>query len=177
MMIAFAICFSASIGGGAKPAVLEFRPSVNIVDRSVRLADLADLRVLPKVLRARAEGLVVFRLPSVDRDHLIGADVLIARVRSLMPALAPWLNASAKTEIRVSYAAPFSEPRKSYTQNSGLIPIAVRTGDRLVAKFDVGVVTVQRTVVALQPARAGTAVFARSSEGGIVSLRLPGNSQ
>ena len=176
-MIAFVICLSASIGGGAKPAVLEFRPSVNIVDRSVRLADLADLRALPKALRARAEGLVVFRLPPVNRDHLISADVLIARVRSLMPALAPWLDPSAKTELRLSYAAPFSEPRKPHTQNSGLIPIAVRTGDRLVARFDVGVVAVERTVVALQPARVGTAVFARSSEGAIVSLRLPGDGQ
>ena len=177
MVIAFAICLSVSTGVSAKPAVVEFRPSVNIVDRSVRLGDLADLMMLPKTLRARAATLTIFRLPPVNRDHLIGADVITARVRSLMPALASWLDPSVKTELRVSYAAPFSEPRKLNTQSSGLTPVAVRSGDRLVAKFDVGVVTVQRTVVALQSARAGTAVFARSSEGGIVSLRLPGDGQ
>lgn len=174
-MIVFAICLSVS--ASAKPAFLEFRPAVNIIDQSVRLADLADLMALPKVLRARAEGLVVFRLPLVNRDHLIGADVLIARVRSLMPALASWLDPSIKTRIRVSYAVPFSEPRKLNSQSSRLSAVAVRTGDRLVAKFDVGVVTVERTVVALQPARVGTAVFARSSEGAIVSLKVPGDGK
>ena len=176
-MIAFAICLSASMGVNAKPAVVEFRPSVNIVDRSVRLADLANLMALPNALRARAAALVIFRLPSVNRDHLIGADILTARVRSLMPALAPWLDPSVRTKLRLSYAAPFSELLKFNGQSSGLAPIAVRAGDKLVARLNVGVVTVERTVVALQPARAGTAVFARTTEGAIVSLRLPGDGQ
>ena len=176
-MIVFAICLSVSTGVSAKPAVVEFRPSVTIVDRSVRLADLADLMALPKALRARAAALVIFRLPSVNRDHLIGADVIIARARSLMPALAPWLDLSINTKLRLSYAAPFSEPGEFYSQSSGLAPIAVRAGDKLVAQFDVGVVTVERTVVALQQARAGTVVFARTPEGAIVSLRLSGDGQ
>lgn len=81
--------------------VIAYGRDVEIAADQVTFGDVADLSVLPAPLRAKAERLVLARVPA-GRDRVAySTRRLSERGRALMPALAPWLPTADETSVLV----------------------------------------------------------------------------
>lgn len=149
---------------------LSFVADAEVRSDIVRLVDVADLSGLPPDLRNRAASAPVARL-RYGEQTLSSGDVA-ARARAAVPALAAWLPVTDQP-IRVRRTRAEAEPT--------LVPAAppaapaIQAGDPLTVRIDVGPVTVERDVRALQSGRAGQTVFVRTPEGVVLRARLAGD--
>lgn len=134
----------------------------------VRLADVAELSGLPSGLRERAAAAPVARLRADDQT-LSSRDVA-RRARAAVPALAAWLPSAPDQPIRVRRVA--DQTAVSAPPAAPPAAPAIRAGDPLTVRIDIGPVTVEREVHAIQPARAGHAVFVRTPEGAVLRAHL-----
>lgn len=90
------ILLIATLATGDVPRIV-FRDRVEVMSPRVRLADVADLSVLPVELAARVGGLELLRLPSGQREMAVPGGRLAERVGTIAPALKPLLQVSNRT--------------------------------------------------------------------------------
>lgn len=135
----------------------------------VRFADVADLSVLPPSLRDRAAAAPVARLRYAEQT--LSSRAVAQRARAAVPALAAWLPSMPDQPIRVRRRE--ARPETFATPQAGppAAP-AVRAGDPLTVRVDIGPVTVEREVRALQSGRSGQTVFVRTPEGTVLRAHL-----
>lgn len=145
---------------------LTFIDRVETADEIVRLADVTDLSALPVALRERAAATPVARMRFPEQT-LSSRDVA-RRARASVPALAAWLPADADTPIQVRW----TQTAAAAVEVASAPEPAIAAGDELTVRVQVGPVTVEREVRALQPARAGAEVFVRTAEGVVLRARM-----
>jgi hypothetical protein len=155
-------------GAVATTGPVTFVERVEIDSEIVRLADVADLSGLPPVLRERAAATPVARLRFAEQT--LSSRDIVRRARASAPALAAWLPSAADRPIHVRWVRN-ETPAESPVAAAPAAP-AVQAGDRLTVRVNVGPVTVEREVRALQPAAAGAEVFVRTPEGAVLRARL-----
>lgn len=134
----------------------------------VHLSDIADLSSLPPSLREHAATVPVARL-TLTEQTLSSRDIA-RRARAALPALTAWLPSDADKAIHIRWTRA-DAPVSSSVAASPALPV-VQAGDQLTIRVNVGPVTVEREVFALQSARAGNEVFVRTPEGVVLRARL-----
>jgi hypothetical protein len=157
-------------GAVATTGPLTFVDRIETDSEIVRLADVADLSALPPQLRERAAATPVARLRFAEQT--LSSRDIARRARASTPALTTWLPPAADQPIHVRWTR--TETAVAEAVAAAPAAPAVQAGDRLTVRVDVGPVTVEREVRALQPARAGGEVFVRTPEGVVLRARLAG---
>lgn len=88
--------------------VLALRGEVTTTGPELRLADLADLSILPADLREHARSITLTRFAGNRRTVVLSEREVVARARARMPALARWLPppAGKSISVRIADGAP-----------------------------------------------------------------------
>lgn len=151
---------------------IAFRSDAVAKDGLVLLSDVADIRILPVSIRARAASLAI---PAPRGTANIRANALAGRFRAQMPVLACWLPAlnQAKVVIRPDERKATTAPTSGVTA-----PVvkskAVRAGDMVSLNVAIGPIRVERQVTAMQAADPGQRMFVKEADGSMLSVRYAG---
>jgi hypothetical protein len=94
---------------GAQPEI-SFAPQAMAKGSHVVLADVADLSAIPAALRPAAAALPIAAFAQGQERLVVTRSQLAARVRALMPALAPWLSEPGDGTVVVSRIADAAVP-------------------------------------------------------------------
>lgn len=164
------LLFALAAGVIAAAGPVAFRTETSVRGDTVRLGDIADLSALPEALRARAIATPVARVR--EGSQSLSTRVMAARARAAIPGLSPWLTVEGDDLVHVTSVREATPPAPRVAVAS--IPVsAVLAGDVLTLHIEVGPVTVERPVRALQSGSAGRYVFVRTADGSVIRALVP----
>lgn len=155
----------ACAAGIALADPLVFRTEATVKDGIVRLADVADLTSLPAALRGRAAELAVGRIETTEA--LLSSREVSSRARAALPGLRDWLPDEAGSTIVVRRM-----PDETSRPALRIVDDAVEAGEALTLRVEVGPVTVERDVHALQAGQAGRPLFVRTADGAVLTVQM-----
>lgn len=137
--------------------------TVTLPDATIRVG-----YVRPDV-RGAAAAVAIARLPAGRREIVLSGEALAALVRRAVPGIAarPVRAMRFRRTVAARVPAPAFVPDKPV--------VAAGEGLTLVARA--GLVTVERRVTALQPARAGGRVFVRDGAGRVFAAPVQGDAR
>lgn len=166
-LVALLACVASS------QAPLIFKAEVVATDAVVRLADVADLSILPTPLRERAAAIEVAR-PG-DGQEVLSTRRMAQRARAALPGLTPWLPDAPDRLVRLerpSAETPELFASRQAEADAGATGPLVSPGEALTLEVRVGPVKVEREVRALQAGWPGRRLFVRTPEGEVLTVRL-----
>lgn len=142
---------------------IRFSNRVESDDAELTLQEVADLSSLPTELRAKAASLRLAVLAENAQSVILEHAYLASRARSLLPALAPWLQAGGTGQLSVVQSRFMSS---SFGATCGVD--GIKKGQRVSVHVSLRGIMVQRRAEALQSAGSGQGFFARTSDGSVL---------
>jgi hypothetical protein len=157
--LAASLVLVMAASNGASVGNVMFHDATRTSAQVVRLGNIADLSSVPISLRPQAAALALFETTPVEQ--VVGQHQVASRARSLMPALGPWLSRPYSGVVRIE--GRFVQGPKTVVESNG--PDGVVAGAAVITRLRLGIYTIERNGLALQPAKFGERLFVRTSDG------------
>lgn len=149
----------------ASTGTIAFSPEAVVRNDILLLSDVADVSVLPLELRERAAVLPLMKLNGTLNGQTIRIAAIASRARSLLPALAPWLQHAEGTIFIVRRKNVPMQPVAGATRKDG-----IAKDDIVRVTVTAGIFKVERQTIAMSDAKMGEGMFVRTQEGKALSV-------